>query len=111
MHLRSSEQHAYDCVRLATYDFLLVVAGQGRRQVKQSRVDSMDGVRGRVHVPSRVGVGLGYNLKLISTLHHDSIPETPSGKKVGWTCPPQSTPWQRPCTMVALVSGLTIIEL
>jgi len=30
------------------------------------------------------------NLKLISTLRNDSIPETPSGK-VGWTpCPPQS---------------------
>jgi len=25
----------------------------------------------------------GYNLKLTSTLHNDSIPETPSGKKWG----------------------------
>ena len=33
-------------------------------------------------IPSQVwGYGLGYKLKLISTLHNDSIPETPSGKK------------------------------
>jgi len=32
-------------------------------------------------VPSQVGSRVrGYNLKLISTLHSDSIPETPSGK-------------------------------
>jgi len=35
-------------------------------------------------IPSQVwGYGLGYKLKLISTLHNDSIPETPSGKKWG----------------------------
>ena len=33
-------------------------------------------------LPSR-GRVWGYNLKLISTLHNDSIPETPSGKKWG----------------------------
>ena len=34
--------------------------------------------------PLKSGVAVwGYNLKLISTLHNDSIPETPSGKKWG----------------------------
>jgi len=50
-------------------------------------------VWGGCPLPSR-GRVWEYNLKLISTLHNDSIPETPWGKrKVGWTCPPQSTPW------------------
>jgi len=43
-------------------------------------VNSINGVWGRVSPPTsgvRVWV---YNLKLISTLHNDSIPETPSGK-------------------------------
>jgi len=69
--------------------------GQGRRQVKQSGVDSMGGVWGGVSPPKLEDSVWGYNLKLISTLHNDSIPQTPSGKS-GVTCPRQPTPWQRP---------------
>ena len=64
---------------------------QGRRQVKQSGVDSM----GRVSPPMSGDRVWGYNLKLISTLHNDSIPETPSGKKWGGhvhPSPPMATP-------------------
>ena len=51
--------------------------------------------RGR-GVPSQVGGRVwGYNLKLISTFHNDSTPETPSGKS-GVDVSTQSTPWQRP---------------
>jgi len=50
--------------------------------VKQSRVDSMGWMWGRVPPPKSGGRVWGYNLKL-STLHNDSIPETPSGKKWG----------------------------
>jgi len=54
--------------------------GQGRRQVKQSGVDSMGGVWGGVSPPKLEDSVWGYNLKLISTLHNDSIPQTPSRK-------------------------------
>jgi len=36
---------------------------------------------GRVSLPKSGGRVWGYNLKLFSTLHNDSIPETPLGKK------------------------------
>jgi len=59
---------------------------QGRRQVKQIGVDCPPPLcltwRG-VSPPKPGGRVCGYNLKLISTLHNDSIPETPSGKKWG----------------------------
>jgi len=56
---------------------------QGRRQVKQSGVDSMGRVWGGVSPPKSGARVWGYNLKLISTLHNDSIPETPSRKRWG----------------------------
>jgi len=52
--------------------------GQGRRQIKQSGVDSMGGVWGGVSPLNLGGRVSGYNLKLISTLHNDS-----PGKKWG----------------------------
>jgi len=71
---------------------------QGRHQVKQSRVDSTGGC-GKGVPPKSGGRVCGYNLKLISTLHNDSIPETPSGKRgVDVSTPVQSTPRQRPET-------------
>ena len=54
---------------------------------------------GEVSPPKSGGSVWGYNLKLISMLHNDSIPETPPGKKVGWMCHPTppcgNTPGQR----------------
>jgi len=43
----------------------------------------MDWVWGVVSPPKSGGRIWGYNLKLISTLHNDSIPEKSSGKKWG----------------------------
>ena len=65
---------------------------QGRRQVKQSGVDSMGWCGEGCPLPSQ-GYGLGiYNLSLsVCSTTTQSL-----GKKVGWTYPPQSTPWQRP---------------
>jgi len=40
----------------------------------------MGRVWGGMSPPKSGGRVWGYNLKLISTLHNDSIPETPSGK-------------------------------
>jgi len=66
--------------------------GQGRRQVKQSGVDSM--VECGRGAPSQVGGRVwGYNLKQISTPHNDSVPETPSGKKWGARVQPVATPF------------------
>jgi len=50
-------------------------------QVKQSGVDSMGRVWGGMSPPKSGVRGWGYNLKLISTLYSDSIPETPSANK------------------------------
>jgi len=61
----------------------LDVPAQGRRQVKQKWGGQYKWVSEGCPLPSR-GRVCGYNLKLISTLHNDSIPETPSGK-MGWT--------------------------
>jgi len=59
------------------------VGAQGRGQVKQSGVDSMGEVWGGVSPPKSGSRVWGYNPKLISALHNDSISETPSGKKWG----------------------------
>jgi len=68
--------------------------------LKQSGVDTgqhgWSVGRARRGVPYSWSRVWGYNLKLISTLHNDSIPETPSGKKWGGRVHPVhhvATPW------------------
>jgi len=74
---------------------ILCDSKSGASPGKTSGVDSMDGLWGGVSPPKLAGRVWGYNLKLISTLHNDSIPETSSEIKWGGRVhpsPPVATP-------------------
>jgi len=83
---------------------------QGRRQVKQSGMDSRSGVWGGMSPSRSWGRVCGHNLKLISTLHNDSIQETPPGKTWGGRVHP-SPPGANTTDGLGLVSfGVGLIK-
>ena len=62
--------------------------------------------------PPKSEVGLGMQSKAYQYAPQRLNPRNVLGKKVGWACPPQSTPWHCPCfaadtqpTMCILADG------